>query len=135
MAKATSAAAPDATSTANGEPAWKDVPEPVIVDGYWAPAPGEIVQGLVLEYDPAREADRSGTFKIRLGLPARVKQRESDQTKVLPVGKVIGVNETAKLRYFHSQMKNGPITVRIECKGKREDGRGWELDAKVRPAF
>jgi len=124
--------APKASSNGN-EGGWTRAPKPILVDGFWHQAAGEVIEGVVLDYE---KTDGGGYFKVKLARPATVKQRESDQTKQAPKGAVIGVNESASLKCLHQYMKqtNGPIAVLVTCNGKNAAGR-WEIDVDWKPAF
>lgn len=119
-------------STDNGSD-WSDAPDPIMTDAFWFLEEGNVIEGVIADYDAGTD-DRSAYYKVRLNKPTLVKNREGEGSRKLGAG-IVGVNENAKLRFLRQQMKRGPVAVRIENLGRRDDGRGWDLRVQYRPAF
>jgi hypothetical protein len=114
---------------------WTELPEPIIVEAYWALEEGNSIEGVVLGFRESERENSSDTWQIRADKPTRCKQRDVEGTKMVPAGTVVGVNDNAKLRQLHAHLKKGPIAVRILVGERRVGGRGYEMTVQVRPAF
>jgi hypothetical protein len=119
----------------NPDEGYETLPEPTIVEAFWSFETGNELRGVVLEYAEPEGNQFSGHYKVRVTAPTRCKQRDAEGSKVVPEGTIVGLNDNAKLRALRAHMKRGPISIIVRVIGPRQGGRGWEIDARVRPAF
>lgn len=121
---------------------YQELPEPVLVQGYFKPEKGATISGVILEREESKwvgEDGRPGSpvYKIRTNKTCKhIKDRDNrEASRTLPAGSIVGVNETAKLAQLQKFMLKGPVSVEIVVNGPGEKGRGWDMTVRHRMAF
>lgn len=111
---------------------YETLPDVEEVHGWWSKEIGRVLEGVII----GRAESKFGAyFLIRTAGPVLVKGPEGAPAFTLQAGSNVAVSEVAKMRPLLDKMKRGPVAVRVEITGEREDGKGYTYDVKCRAAF